>query len=52
MIMRSKQLDLIDDDDARRLWINYNRRGWRQASRWMASLKSKSRSSSGAVLKC
>jgi len=29
MIMRSKQLDLIDDDDARRLWINYNRRGWR-----------------------
>jgi len=31
MIMRSKQLDLIDDDDARRLWINYNRRGWRTA---------------------
>lgn len=29
MIMRSKQLDLVDDDDARRLWINYNRRGWR-----------------------
>lgn len=29
MIMRSKQLDLIDDDEARRLWINYNRRGWR-----------------------
>lgn len=29
MIMRSKHLDLIDDDDARRLWINYNRRGWR-----------------------
>lgn len=31
MIMRSKQLDLIDDDDARRLWINYNRRGWRNS---------------------
>jgi len=30
MIMRSKHLDLIDDDDARRLWINYNRRGWRK----------------------
>lgn len=29
MIMRSKHLDLIDDDEARRLWINYNRRGWR-----------------------
>lgn len=29
MIMRSKHLDLIDDDDAKRLWINYNRRGWR-----------------------
>ena len=29
MIMRCKHLDLIDDDDARRLWINYNRRGWR-----------------------
>jgi Zn-dependent peptidase ImmA (M78 family)/transcriptional regulator with XRE-family HTH domain len=31
MIMRSKQLDLIEDDDARRLWINYNRRGWRNS---------------------
>ena len=29
MTMRSKHLDLIDDDEARRLWINYNRRGWR-----------------------
>ncbi|MDO8289105.1 MAG: XRE family transcriptional regulator [Parvibaculum sp.] len=29
MIMRSKHLDLIDEDEARRLWINYNRRGWR-----------------------
>lgn len=29
MIMRSKHLDLVDEDDARRLWINYNRRGWR-----------------------
>lgn len=30
MVMRSKHLDLIDDDEARRLWINYNRRGWRK----------------------
>lgn len=29
MIMRCKSLDLIDDDEATRLWINYNRRGWR-----------------------
>jgi Zn-dependent peptidase ImmA (M78 family)/transcriptional regulator with XRE-family HTH domain len=29
MVMRCKHLDLIDDEYARRLWINYNRRGWR-----------------------
>jgi len=29
MIMRCKSLDIIDDDEAKRLWINYNRRGWR-----------------------
>jgi Zn-dependent peptidase ImmA (M78 family) len=31
MIMRCKSLDIIDDDEAKRLWINYNRRGWRNA---------------------
>src|SRR3546814_4069671 len=29
MIMRSQALDLIGEDEARRMWINYNRRGWR-----------------------
>ncbi len=31
MIMRCKHLEIIDDDEARRLWINYNRRGWRNS---------------------
>jgi Zn-dependent peptidase ImmA (M78 family)/transcriptional regulator with XRE-family HTH domain len=31
MIMRCKALDVIDEEEARRLWINYNRRGWRDA---------------------
>jgi len=30
MIMRCVALDLIDDDEAKRMWINYNRRGWRR----------------------
>jgi Zn-dependent peptidase ImmA (M78 family) len=30
MIMRCVMLDLIDDDQARRMFINYNRRGWRK----------------------
>ncbi|GAB0114617.1 helix-turn-helix domain-containing protein [Acidisoma sp. C75] len=30
MVMRCKHLDLIDEEYARRLWINYNRRGWRE----------------------
>jgi Zn-dependent peptidase ImmA (M78 family)/DNA-binding XRE family transcriptional regulator len=29
MIMRCHSLDIIDEDEYRRLWINYNRRGWR-----------------------
>jgi Zn-dependent peptidase ImmA (M78 family)/transcriptional regulator with XRE-family HTH domain len=29
MIMRCKSLDLFDDDSARRMWMNYARRGWR-----------------------
>ena len=29
MITRCRSLDIIDDDEYRRLWINYNRRGWR-----------------------
>jgi Zn-dependent peptidase ImmA (M78 family) len=29
MIMRSRALGIIDEDEGRRLWINYNRRGWR-----------------------
>lgn len=28
MIMRCQHLDIIDEEYARRLWINYNRRGW------------------------
>ncbi|QGM46508.1 helix-turn-helix domain-containing protein [Methylocystis heyeri] len=31
MIMRCKGLDIIDEDQATRLWINYNRRGWRKS---------------------
>jgi Zn-dependent peptidase ImmA (M78 family)/DNA-binding XRE family transcriptional regulator len=29
MIMRCKSLDLLDDDSAGRMWMNYTRRGWR-----------------------
>jgi len=29
MIMRCVSLDILDEDEARRMWINYNRRGWR-----------------------
>lgn len=29
MIMKCRALDILDDAAARRLWINYNRRGWR-----------------------
>ena len=31
MIKRCETLGIIEDDDVRRLWINYNRRGWRKA---------------------
>jgi Zn-dependent peptidase ImmA (M78 family)/DNA-binding XRE family transcriptional regulator len=31
MIMRCASLDIIDDEAARRMWINYNRRGWRNS---------------------
>ncbi len=30
MIKRLQDLNIISDDEARRLWINYNRRGWRR----------------------
>ena len=30
MISRCKALDIIDDEAARRMWINYNRREWRK----------------------
>jgi Zn-dependent peptidase ImmA (M78 family)/DNA-binding XRE family transcriptional regulator len=30
MIMRSASLDLIDDFTAKRMWMNYTRRGWRK----------------------
>src|SRR5205085_3002223 len=30
MIKRCEALGIIDDEGARRLWINYNRRGWRR----------------------
>lgn len=29
MIMRCRSLGILDEDEARRMWINYNRRGWR-----------------------
>ncbi|MBP8236051.1 MAG: ImmA/IrrE family metallo-endopeptidase, partial [Rhizorhabdus sp.] len=29
MIMRCQAVDIIDEDAARRMWINYNRRGWK-----------------------
>jgi len=29
MIKRLENLDIISENEARRLWINYNRRGWR-----------------------
>lgn len=30
MIMRCKSLDLLDDLSAKRMWMNYTRRGWRK----------------------
>lgn len=30
MIMRCKSLGILDEDAARVMWINYNRRGWRK----------------------
>jgi Zn-dependent peptidase ImmA (M78 family) len=30
MIMRCHSLELFDDDDAKRMWMNYTRRGWRK----------------------
>jgi len=30
MIKRLENLDIISEDEAKRLWINYNRRGWRR----------------------
>jgi hypothetical protein len=30
MIMRCKSLDILDDVSAKRLWMNYARRGWRK----------------------
>jgi Zn-dependent peptidase ImmA (M78 family)/DNA-binding XRE family transcriptional regulator len=30
MIMRARQLGLITDDSERRLWVQYNRRGWKR----------------------
>jgi Zn-dependent peptidase ImmA (M78 family) len=29
MIMRCRTLNMIDNDEGQRMWINYNRRGWR-----------------------
>jgi hypothetical protein len=29
MIGRCRSLDILDEDETRRMWINYNRRGWR-----------------------
>ena len=31
MISRCKALSIVDDEEYRRLWINYNRRGWRKS---------------------
>ncbi|MCA1604046.1 MAG: XRE family transcriptional regulator [Acidobacteria bacterium] len=31
MIMRARQIDLLSEETARRLWIAYNRRGWRKS---------------------
>lgn len=31
MIKRCKALYIVDDESEKRLWINYNRRGWRKA---------------------
>jgi Zn-dependent peptidase ImmA (M78 family)/DNA-binding XRE family transcriptional regulator len=31
MIMRCKSLGILDEDSARVMWINYNRRGWRKS---------------------
>lgn len=30
MIMRCRSLGILDDESAKRLWINYTRRGWRK----------------------
>jgi Zn-dependent peptidase ImmA (M78 family)/DNA-binding XRE family transcriptional regulator len=30
MIVRCKELEILDEDQAKSMWINYNRRGWRK----------------------
>ncbi|WP_031549434.1 helix-turn-helix domain-containing protein [Parvularcula oceani] len=38
MIMRCKSLDLLDDASAKRLWMNYTRRGWRKGEPYDSSM--------------
>jgi Zn-dependent peptidase ImmA (M78 family)/transcriptional regulator with XRE-family HTH domain len=39
MIRRCEQIGLVDQDQVRRLWINYNRRGWREEEPLDISIK-------------
>jgi len=39
MIVRCGHLGLIDQSQGKRLWINYNRRGWRDEEPFDGTLK-------------
>ena len=42
MIIRCKSLELLDDNDAKRMWINYTRRGWRKGEPFDGKLEKES----------
>ena len=42
MIMRCKSLDLLDDMAAKRMWMNYTRRGWRKGEPYDGKMEKES----------
>lgn len=42
MIMRCKSLDLLDDNSAKRMWMNYTRRGWRKGEPYDGKMEKES----------
>ena len=40
--MRCKSLDLLDDFSAKRMWMNYSRRGWRKGEPYDGKMEKES----------